>query len=168
MTQQTTNYKLQKYEATDKPDLTAQYNASIDTLDTKLKEATDTAWAASGKVDQNTAKLNALGATDASTATTAKTKWDKAATDAAAALQKIESIPTPENMPAGLKAFCTALGLNDSNAANLGTALNHLLNRMPASQNGTYTAKNLSETKVTNEGFVFVPAATGRSTEERR
>ncbi len=162
MTQQTTNYQLKKYDATDKPDLTDQYNKSMDVIDVKLKEATDQSRAASGKSDQNTLKLNALGATDANTADANKTRWDKAASDAAAALQKVESIPTPETIPAGLKEFCTALNLTTSNANTLGTALKHFLNRTPAAQNGMYTAKNLAETKLTDEGLPFVPASAER------
>lgn len=160
MTQQTTNYQLKKYDATDKPDLTDQYNKSMDVIDTKLKEVSNRSEAASSKAEQNTAKLNALGATDASTATVNKAKWDKASTDATTALQKISSLPSVESsLPVGLKAFCTALGLNGSNATSLGTTLNHLLNRTAATQNGTFTARNLADAKVTQEGLPFVPAA---------
>ena len=35
--QDTTNYGLKKYEATDTPDLQTGYNVSMDTLDTQLK-----------------------------------------------------------------------------------------------------------------------------------
>lgn len=159
MTQQTTNYRLKKYEATDRPDLSNQYNASMDIIDAKLKEAVDQSGAASSKVDQNILKLNALGASDANTAATNKAKWDKASTDATTALKKVESIPTQGTMPAGLKEFCTALGLTASNANTLGTALNHLLNRTP---HDNYTAKTLADTKLTAEGLLFVPASTGR------
>lgn len=159
MTQQTANYQLKKYDATDKPDLTDQYNKSMDVIDTQLKKATDQSQVASSKADQNTAKLNALGATDNSTATANKTKWDKASTDATTALQKISSLPSVESsLPVGLKAFCTALGLNDSNATMLGTTLNHLLNRTAGTQGGTFTARNLANAKVTQEGLPFVPA----------
>lgn len=166
MAQQTTNYKLQKYEATDRPDLTVQYNASMDIIDVRLKEAGDKAWSASDKVDKNTAILNGLGATDASTAGQNKVKWDKASSDATAALQKVNSIPTPESLPAGLKAFCTALGLTNNNASALGAKLERLLNRTAATENGAYTVKNLAETKITADGLPFVPATTGRAGEE--
>lgn len=36
MTQKTTNYNLEKYDATDAPNLQAQYNRSMDILDTKV------------------------------------------------------------------------------------------------------------------------------------
>lgn len=157
MAQQTTNYHLQKYEATDSPDLTTKYNASMDTLDAKLKEVSDQAQTASNKVATNSGILNALGATDTNTAGTSKTKWDKAASDAASALQKVEAIPRPQPMPQGLQAFCTALGLTANNAEAFGTALNHFLNRTPATQNGGYTVNNLANTKLTAEGLLFVP-----------
>ena len=69
---------------------------------------------------------------------------------------KIDAIPTPENLPDGLTAFCTALSLTNSNAEALGTALNHFLNRTPAAGGGQYTVKNLNDTKVTAEGLPFV------------
>lgn len=69
---------------------------------------------------------------------------------------RIDAIPTPETLPDGLKAFCAALSLTNSNAEALGTALNHFLNRTPASGGGQYTVKDLNDTKVTAEGLPFV------------
>ena len=110
MTQKTANYNLEKYDATDVPNLQGQYNRSMDILDTTLKNQSD----------------------------------------------KINAIPKPEALPEGLKAFTTALGLSPANAAALGTALNHFLNRVPATSSGQYTVKNLTDTKVTAEGLPFV------------
>lgn len=110
MTSKTPNYNLEKYSATDAPNLEGQYNRSMDILDTALKTQSD----------------------------------------------KINAIPTPEKLPDGLKAFCTALGLTNSNAGALGTALNHFLNRTPAANGGQYSVKNLTDTKVTTEGLPFV------------
>lgn len=110
MTQKTQNYNLEKYDATDVPNLQGPYNRSMDILDTTLKTQSD----------------------------------------------KIDAIPTPESLPDGLKAFCAALSLTNSNAEALGTALNHFLNRTPASGGGQYTVKNLNDTKVTAEGLPFV------------
>lgn len=110
MTQKTTNYNLEKYDATDAPNLQGQYNRSMDILDTTLKTQSD----------------------------------------------KIDAIPTPESLPEGLKAFTSALGLSSANANALGTALKHLLNRVPATDGGQYTVKNLTDTKVTAEGLPFV------------
>ena len=110
MTQKTPNYNLEKYDATDAPNLEGQYNRSMDIIDTTLKTQAD----------------------------------------------KIDTIPIPENMPEGLKAFTTALGLSSANAGALGAALNHFLNRVPATEGGQYTVKNLTDTKVTAEGLPFV------------
>ena len=110
MTSKTTNYNLEKYDATDPPNLQGEYNRSMDIIDTTLKTQSD----------------------------------------------KIDAIPTPENLPDGLKAFCAALSLTNSNAEALGTALNHFLNRTPATSVGHYTVKNLNDTKVTAEGLPFV------------
>ena len=110
MTQKTTNYNLEKYDATDAPNLEGQYNRSMDILDTTLKTQSD----------------------------------------------RIDAIPTPESLPEGLKAFASALGLSAANANALGTALNHLLNRVPATGGGKYSVKNLNDTKVTAEGLPFV------------
>lgn len=110
MTQKTANYNLEKYDASDVPNLQAQYNRSMDILDTTLKTQSD----------------------------------------------KIDAIPTPESLPEGLKAFTTALGLSAANAGALGTALNHLLNRVPATGDGQYSVKKLTDTKVTAEGLPFV------------
>ena len=110
MTQKTAHYNLEKYDATDAPNLQGQYNRSMDILDTTLKTQSD----------------------------------------------KIDAIPTPESLPEGLKAFTTALGLSSANAGALGAALNHFLNRGPATGDGQYTVKNLDDTKVTAEGLPFV------------
>lgn len=110
MTQKTTNYNLEKYDATDAPNLEGQYNRSMDILDTTLKTQSD----------------------------------------------RIDAIPTPESLPDGLKTFTAALGLSAANANALGTALNHFLNRVPATGGGQYTVKNLNDTKVTAEGLPFV------------
>jgi hypothetical protein len=110
MTSKTPNYNLEKYDATDAPNLEGQYNHSMDILDTTLKTQSE----------------------------------------------KIDAIPTPESLPEGLKEFASALGLSSANANALGTALNHFLNRTPATGGGQYTVKNLNNTKVTAEGLPFV------------
>ena len=46
--------------------------------------------------------------------------------------------------------------MSAANANALGTALNHFLNRVPATSGGQYTVKNLTDTKVTAEGLPFV------------
>lgn len=110
MTQKTPNYDLEKYDATDAPNLQDQYNRSMDILDTTLKTQSD----------------------------------------------RIDAIPAPESLPEGLNAFAAAIGLSAANAKALGTTLNHLLNRVPATGGGQYTVKDLNGTKVTAEGLPFV------------
>ena len=110
MVQKTPNYNLEKYSATDAPNLEGSYNRSMNILDTILKTQSD----------------------------------------------RIDAIPTPESLPEGLSAFAAALGLSTANARTLGTALNHFLNRVPATGGGQYTVKNLNDTKVTAEGLPFV------------
>lgn len=110
MVQKTTNYNLEKYSATDAPNLEGPYNRSMDLLDVTLKTQSD----------------------------------------------RIDAIPTPESLPEGLSAFAAALGLTTANASAFGTALNHLLNRVPATGGGQFTVKNLNDTKVTAEGLPFV------------
>nr|DAJ09637.1 MAG TPA: hypothetical protein [Caudoviricetes sp.] len=110
MTSKTKNYNLEKYDATDVPNLEGSYNRSMEILDTTLKTQSD----------------------------------------------RIDAIPTPESLPEGLRAFAAALGLSAANANALGTALNHFLNRVPATGGGKYTVKNLNDTKVTAEGLPFV------------
>ena len=114
MTSKTPNYNLEKYSATDAPNLEGSYNRSMDILDTTLKKQSD----------------------------------------------RINAIPAPESLPEGLKAFATALGLTAANANALGTALNHFLNRVPATGGGQFTVKNLNGTKVTAEGLPFVSTTT--------
>lgn len=41
MTQKTSNYNLEKYDATDAPNLQGEYNRSMDILDTTLKTQSD-------------------------------------------------------------------------------------------------------------------------------
>lgn len=41
MTQKTPNYNLEKYDATDSPNLQGEYNRSMDILDTTLKTQSD-------------------------------------------------------------------------------------------------------------------------------
>lgn len=57
-------------------------------------------------------------------------------------------------LPEGLAAFVTALGINSKNAADLGTTLNHILNRTGT---GTFTVTDLSTLKKTAEGYPIPP-----------
>lgn len=63
-----------------------------------------------------------------------------------------DAIPSEISLPEGLQAFCTALGLNGSNATTLGTTLNHILNKTGEE---TYTVTDLGNAKKTAEGFII-------------
>ena len=70
---------------------------------------------------------------------------------------RIDTIPDATPLPDGLTEFLTALGLNTSNAAQLGAALGHFLKKTPAATNAQYTAADLAKTQLTAEGLPFVP-----------
>lgn len=55
-------------------------------------------------------------------------------------------------LPDGLLAFCTALGISNSNAATLGATLNHILNKIGTE---TFTVTDLAQAKKTAEGFII-------------
>lgn len=70
-----------------------------------------------------------------------------------AQLKTIADRVLPEiTLPEGLQAFCTALDLNNANATTLGTALNHILNKIGEE---TYTVTDLGNAKKTAEGFII-------------
>lgn len=104
----TTNYKLEKYEAGNSANLLDQYNASMDKIDEAIKSVSD----------------------------------------------KADLALNNNVLPAGLTAFITTLGLNESNAKTLGTTLNHILNRTGTE---TFTVTDLAGLKKTAEGYPIPP-----------
>lgn len=58
-------------------------------------------------------------------------------------------------LPAGLATFIQALDLTPTNAQQLGTTLNHILNRTGTE---TFTVTDLSELKKTAEGYPIPPS----------
>ena len=69
---------------------------------------------------------------------------------------RIDTLPDATPLPDGLMEFLTALGVNSSNAAQLGTTLGHFLNKTPATTNAKYTVAGLAKTQLTAEGLPFV------------
>lgn len=57
----------------------------------------------------------------------------------------------------GLAAFTTALGLNETNATQLGETLNHLLNKVKAAG---FTVNDLANAEITSEGHIYIPTTT--------
>lgn len=108
MTDYTTNFNLEKYQAGDAANLNDQYNASMDIIDDNLYKINTNANTAGGKATQaletaqnNNKNLTALGVTDTATATALKNKIDTTA-------------KTAQNNKANLNA----LGVNDVDSAN--------------------------------------------------
>lgn len=62
-----------------------------------------------------------------------------------------DRVPPEITLPEGLQAFCAALALTDNNATTLGTALNHILNKVGEE---IYTVTDLGNAKKTAEGFI--------------
>lgn len=89
MTDYTTNFNLEKYQAGDAANLNDQYNASMDIIDDNLYKINTNANTAGGKATQaletaqnNNKNLTALGVTDTATATQLKNKIDTTTTTA--------------------------------------------------------------------------------------
>ena len=81
MTDYTTNFNLEKYQAGDAANLNDQYNASMDVIDDNLYKINTNANTAGGKATQaletaqsNNKNLAALGVTDTATATETETE----------------------------------------------------------------------------------------------
>ena len=85
MTEYTDNYGLNKYSDGDAANLRDQYNASMDIIDSQLKNANDNA-------SYSKPILDAAGLSDTTTASAAKTRWDSAAASAATNKDDIAAI----------------------------------------------------------------------------
>lgn len=70
---------------------------------------------------------------------------------------RIDVLSSTPTLPDGLKEFLAAIGLNSSNATQLGTTLGHFLNKTAATTNAKYTVADLAKTQLTAEGLPFVP-----------
>lgn len=122
MTDYTTNFNLEKYQAGDAANLNDQYNASMDIIDDNLYKINTNTNTAGGKATQaletaqnNNKNLTALGVTDTKTATQLKNKIDTTATNLTA------TTTTANNATANLNA----LGANTvENATNLKNRIN--------------------------------------------
>ena len=116
MTEYTTNFNLEKYQAGDAANLNDQYNASMDIIDANLYKINTNANIAGGKATQaletaqnNNKNLAALGITDTATATAIKNKID-----------------TTDKTAQNNKSNLNALGVNNVTDA---TALKNKINK---------------------------------------
>lgn len=131
MTDYTTNFNLEKYQAGDAANLNDQYNASMDIIDDNLYKINNNANTAGGKATQaletaqnNNKNLTALGVTDTETATQLKNKIDTTGTTASNALTTASNAltlaQTNESAITAIDANLTALHANSvSDATNL-------------------------------------------------
>ena len=141
MTDYTTNFNLEKYQAGDAANLNDQYNASMDIIDNNLYKINTNANTAGGKATQaletaqnNNKNLKALGVTDTATATALKNKIDNTNTTANNALTLAQTNKTAvTTINADLTAINTDL-----------TAINANLNALHA--NSVSDATNLYNT----------------------
>lgn len=141
MTNYTTNFNLEKYQAGDSANLNDQYNASMDIIDNNLYKINTNANTAGGKATQaletaqsNNKNLAALGVTDTATATALKNKINGTNTTANNALTLAQTN----------KTAVTAIN-TDLNAINTDlTAINANLNALHA--NSVSDATNLYNT----------------------
>jgi hypothetical protein len=129
MTEYTTNFNLEKYQAGDAANLNDQYNASMDIIDDNLYKINTNANTAGGKATQaletaqnNTKNLTALGVTDTETATQLKNKIDTTTTTANNALNMAQTnesnITDINNNITGINNNLTALHANNITDAN--------------------------------------------------
>lgn len=131
MTDYTTNFNLEKYQAGDAANLNDQYNASMDIIDDNLYKINTNANTAGGKASQaletaqnNNKNLTALGVTDTATATALKNKIDNTNTTANNALSLAQTNETTTTAIVAdlteINANLTALHANSvSDATNL-------------------------------------------------
>lgn len=133
MSDYTTNFNLEKYQAGDAANLNDQYNASMDIIDDNLYKINTNANTAGGKATQafeaaqnNNKNLAALGVTDTTTATTLKNKINNTNTTANNALNLAQ---TNETAVTAINSNLTAINANlTALHANSVTDANNLYN----------------------------------------
>lgn len=121
MTEYTTNFNLEKYQAGDAANLNDQYNASMDIIDDNLYKINTNANTAGGKATQaletaqnNNKNLTALGVTDTTTATQLKNKINTTATNLETTTRNLAATTETAN---NAKSNLTALGVTDTATA---------------------------------------------------
>lgn len=131
MTDYTTNFNLEKYQAGDAANLNDQYNVSMDIIDANLYKINTNTNTAGGKASQaletaqnNNKNLAALGVTDTANATALKNKIDNTNTTANKALNLAQTNETTTTAISAdltkINANLTALHANNvSDATNL-------------------------------------------------
>lgn len=158
MTDYTTNFNLEKYQAGDAANLNDQYNASMDIIDDNLYKVNTNANTAGGKATQaletaqnNNKNLAALGVTDTKTATQLKNKINTTDTTASNAFTTASNAltlaQTNKSAITAINANLTALHANSVNDA---TNLYNTVQKI----NGIYSNIELKRKTYTNIAII--------------
>lgn len=163
MTNYTTNFNLEKYQAGDAANLNDQYNVSMDIIDDNLYKINTNTNTAGGKATQaletaqnNKKNLTALGITDTATATALKNKIDNTNTTADKASDLAQ---TNKAAVTAINANLTALHANSVSDA---TALYNTVQKI----NNIYSNIELKRKTYTNIAIIgdSISYGTGAST----
>lgn len=151
MTDYTTNFNLEKYQAGDAANLNDQYNASMDIIDDNMYKINTNANTAGGKATQaletaqnNAKNLTALGVTDTETATQLKTKINNTAETAQ------NTAETAQNNTNKL----TALGITDTTTAT--TSKTTWDKAAPALETAQNNARTITQSIGFNDNIVVI------------
>lgn len=170
MTDYTTNFNLEKYQAGDAANLNDQYNVSMDIIDDNLYKINTNANTAGGKATQaletaqnNNKNLAALGVTNTATATALKNKIDNTNTTANNALNLAQTNKTAVTaINADLNAINANLTALHANSVSDATNLYNTVQKI----DGIYSNIELKRKTYTNIAIIgdSISYGTGAST----
>lgn len=158
MTDYTTNFNLEKYQAGDAANLNDQYNASMDIIDDNLYKINSNANTAGGKATQaletaqnNNKNLTALGVTDTETATQLKNKIDTTDTTANnASTTASNALTLAQNNESAITAINANLTALHANSVNDATNLYNTVQKI----DGIYSNIELKRKTYTNIAII--------------
>ena len=119
----TTNYNLDKYEGTDSPNLTDQYNSAMDKIDAQMMinaQSAQTAQTAAGNAQTTAQAAQKAAATAQSTATAASTAAGEAQTTATNAQSAADNAASQAAAKAPISHASSALTYGGGNSTNYG------------------------------------------------
>lgn len=119
----TTNYNLDKYEGTDAPNLTDQYNSAMDKIDAQMMtnaQSAQTAQTAAGNAQSAAQKAETAAATAQSTATAASTAAGEAQTAAASAQSAADNATSQAAAKAPISHASPSLTYGGATSTNYG------------------------------------------------
>lgn len=128
MTTYTTNYNLDKYEGTDKPNLRDQYNSAMDKIDTELKDLADTDVQTSTNVLNLQNRMNTAESDITNLQSTTESHTQQISAVTSTANNALSLAQTNESDIAGIETDVTNLtkrvSTNESNINNLQNSVN--------------------------------------------